>query len=113
MLLLNNLITYNNPYMVLFKDYYYDGEWNYYNEEENDYKEIGEYEDIYDDQWGDEIYDYDNDDYDENEDDDYPFFNYIDLRCFIFKIYCYILIGFLIYPIVLWIFLGLEWLLFI
>lgn len=48
----------------------------YYNEEENDYKDIGEYEDVYDDQWGDEIYDYDNyDDYDDDDDNDD---NYLD-----------------------------------
>jgi len=76
MLVLNIFVTYNILYtlvltfsILLYKDYYYDDENNYYNEEENEYKEIGEYGDIYDGQWGDEIYDYDNDeDYD---DDDY------------------------------------------
>jgi hypothetical protein len=36
--------------MLLYKDYYYDDKNNYYNEEENEYKDIGEYLDIYDDQ---------------------------------------------------------------
>lgn len=69
------LVSYNNLYsftfvfsMLLYQDYYYDEDSNYYNEEENEYKYIGEHVDIYDDQWGDEIYDYDNDD---DYDDDY------------------------------------------
>jgi len=59
--------------ITLYKEYYYDEYYNYYNDEENYYKDIGEYEDIYDDQWGDEIYDYDNEDdydYDYNDDND-------------------------------------------
>lgn len=63
---IKNLILYN-------KDYYYDEDYNYYDNEENYYKDIAEYEDIYDDQWGDEIYDYDNyddsDDYEDYDDD--------------------------------------------
>lgn len=46
--------------ITLYKGHYYDEDSNYYNEEEYHYKDIGEYEDIYDDQWGGEIYDYDN-----------------------------------------------------
>lgn len=55
--------------ITVYKEYYYDEDNNYYNAEENVYKDIGEYEDIYDDQWGDEIYDYDDyvDDYDDND----------------------------------------------
>jgi len=74
-MIVNNLVSYNNLYgfilfSILYKDYYYDDENNYYNQDENEYKDIGEYIDIYDDQWGDEIYDYDNDDYDNDYDDD-------------------------------------------
>jgi hypothetical protein len=36
--------------ITLYKEYYYDEYYNYYNDEENYYKDIGEYEDIYDDQ---------------------------------------------------------------
>jgi hypothetical protein len=36
--------------ITLYKGHYYDEDSNYYNEEENHYKDIGEYEDIYDDQ---------------------------------------------------------------
>jgi hypothetical protein len=36
--------------ITLYKEYYYDEDNNYYNDEENDYKDIGESEDIYDDQ---------------------------------------------------------------
>jgi hypothetical protein len=36
--------------ITVYKEYYYDENNNYYNEEENVYKDIGEYEDIYDDQ---------------------------------------------------------------
>lgn len=36
--------------ITVYKEYYYDEDNNYYNEEENVYKDIGEYEDIYDDQ---------------------------------------------------------------
>jgi hypothetical protein len=36
--------------LTFYKEYYYDEDNNYYNEMENDYKDIGEYEDIYDDQ---------------------------------------------------------------
>jgi len=57
MIVIKNLVSYNNLYcftlvvsILLYKDYYYDDENNYYNEEENDYKDIGEYIDIYDDQ---------------------------------------------------------------
>jgi hypothetical protein len=39
--------------MTLYKEYFYHEDNNYYNEEENDYKYIGEYEDIYDEQLGD------------------------------------------------------------
>jgi hypothetical protein len=56
-------------YPILYdKGYYYDENNDYYSEEENEYKDIAEYVDIYDDQWGDEIYDYDN--YDDCDDDD-------------------------------------------
>ena len=73
---INNLVILNKLYSfttvfskLLYKDYYYDDQNDYYNDEENEYKDIGEYIDIYDDQWGDEIYDYDNDDYDDYDDD--------------------------------------------
>jgi hypothetical protein len=35
---------------LLYKDYYYDDKNDYYSEEENEYKDIGEYIDIYDDE---------------------------------------------------------------
>lgn len=77
-MLLNIFIYFIHSYIkisiLLSKNYYYDEDNDYYNQEENKYKDIAEYEDIYDDQWGDEIYDYDNyDDYDdyENCDDNY------------------------------------------
>jgi hypothetical protein len=35
---------------LLYKDYYYDDKNDYYSEEENEYKDIGEYIDIYGDE---------------------------------------------------------------
>lgn len=72
---LSNNILHSNWITVfsklLYKDYYYDDKNDYYSEEENEYKDIGEYIDIYGDEWGDEIYDYDNEDYDDYDGDDY------------------------------------------
>jgi len=62
-----SIFLYAKSSILYNKGYYYDENADYYNKEENDYKDIAEYVDIYDDQWGDEIYDYDNyDDCDDN-----------------------------------------------